>query len=784
MAAVTLGTATLSLHGKTVHKAEATEFTQQHVIFCPACKTRVVAIRRMFRMGVKLVNSGVCPCLIQKELLEAASSSSSLTSTSTSSPPTPAVQLTTELDVLHDSYARLEELAGDQAHSIVFLKGEIRQIQAKLQDGVVSHATLASKLQGIVAMAMPDIEAAIEERVRREVQAHVSTLASADAADGRVAVAEVETLACTQQLRLDLHELSCQLVAVQGKSARAEQTTKQTIELLLQQLEDLRAVVESDQVQYGNKDDLNQIQKEFAEMAHEFSSFRRVIRKYKDCIDGLASMDERIKSLERKFGMFEDIVTERLTQVEDRTTLLEERIAELERLVHSQRDGSVDQIQDLNRRLDELILQQQQQQQHTGTMVLPTEQHRLEQLKTAVDTMMHKNSRTTNDDNNISVNSSNHIQPSANPSIPWTVQLPPRLPVEPPLSVNPSQQQRQQPHQQPRQRPDPPPLFHSTINEESLPHAYAVEDVDEYQRVVGSLPQAAAVAVTKECHRVVGCQYHSRGSGPIDGTSLCYHDQLLGLHQPIARTIEGLQQIADNAHDDDGFRVTFATSPCGTSSIVQAMQQHGDHAGVQELGCLALRNLATNNDQNKMTIAAKGGIDVIVKAIQRHADHAGVQEKGCRALGNLAVNYQNNVNIAAKGGIDVIVKAMQRHGDHAVVQEYGCAALCNLASNDQNQVTIAAKGGIDVIVKAMQRHGDHAVVQEYGCWTLRNLAANNDQNKETIAAKGGIDVIVKAMQRHSDHAGVQEQGNLALTNLGVCRRGLISAMRNQFSNVV
>jgi hypothetical protein len=128
-------------------------------------------------------------------------------------------------------------------------------------------------------MAMPDIEAAIVERVQREVQAHVSTLAPADAADGRTPVAVVENLACTQQLRLDLHELSRQLVAVQGKSARAEQTTKQNIELLLQQLDDLRAVVESNQVKYGDKDDLERIQNEFADLAHEFSSFRGVIRK-------------------------------------------------------------------------------------------------------------------------------------------------------------------------------------------------------------------------------------------------------------------------------------------------------------------------------------------------------------------------------------------------------------------------------------------------------------------------------------------------------------------------
>jgi hypothetical protein len=51
------------------------------------------------------------------------------------------------------------------------------------------------------------------------------------------------------------------------------------------------------------------------------------------------------------------------------------------------------------------------------------------------------------------------------------------------------------------------------------------------------------------------------------------------------------------------------------------MQQHNDHAGLQEICCGALRILAANNDQNKATIAAKGGIDVIVEAMHRHGDN-------------------------------------------------------------------------------------------------------------------------------------------------------------------
>ena len=39
-----------------------------------------------------------------------------------------------------------------------------------------------------------------------------------------------------------------------------------------------------------------------------------------------------------------------------------------------------------------------------------------------------------------------------------------------------------------------------------------------------------------------------------------------------------------------------------------------------------------------MTIASLGGIEVIISAMNRHSGHEGVQENGCGALVNLASN--------------------------------------------------------------------------------------------------------------------------------------------------
>jgi hypothetical protein len=50
-------------------------------------------------------------------------------------------------------------------------------------------------------------------------------------------------------------------------------------------------------------------------------------------------------------------------------------------------------------------------------------------------------------------------------------------------------------------------------------------------------------------------------------------------------------------------------------------------------------------------IANAGGIVAILSGMKDHIDHAGVQEQGCGALRNLATNDDNEVLIAEAGGM-------------------------------------------------------------------------------------------------------------------------------------
>jgi hypothetical protein len=102
-----------------------------------------------------------------------------------------------------------------------------------------------------------------------------------------------------------------------------------------------------------------------------------------------------------------------------------------------------------------------------------------------------------------------------------------------------------------------------------------------------------------------------------------------------------------------------------------------------------------------MSIAARHGIETIASTMAKHSNIPEVQQNGCAALRNLAQNNNaNRVSIAANHGIEAIVSAMKAHNKISEVQEYGCGALGNLACSDANRVSLSTKHGIEVIVSA------------------------------------------------------------------------------------
>jgi hypothetical protein len=100
-----------------------------------------------------------------------------------------------------------------------------------------------------------------------------------------------------------------------------------------------------------------------------------------------------------------------------------------------------------------------------------------------------------------------------------------------------------------------------------------------------------------------------------------------------------------------------------------------------------------------MQIAYRSRRNMVLNAMMAHNNVSKVQEQGCLALGTLASNNdENGVSIAAKHGIEAIVSAMTAHGNIAEVQECGCfLALFNLTCNESVADRIGLEGALAVL---------------------------------------------------------------------------------------
>ena len=202
-----------------------------------------------------------------------------------------------------------------------------------------------------------------------------------------------------------------------------------------------------------------------------------------------------------------------------------------------------------------------------------------------------------------------------------------------------------------------------------------------------------------------------------------------------------------------------------TTSIIMSMLEYSHDAAVQKMGCAELSDLA-DSEENKITISREGGIEAIINAMNTHLLHVGVQEFSCRALGSLTHhNDENRATVPSEGGIQAIIRAMKLHSTNTNIQEAACRALYNLACDSANNDSIAKEGGIDVIIGCMTNHETAFKLHEAACRAIRNLSFGSPSNNKLIPLKGGIEAIIDVMKLPNQSVNTLIEACKALYNL-------------------
>ncbi len=208
--------------------------------------------------------------------------------------------------------------------------------------------------------------------------------------------------------------------------------------------------------------------------------------------------------------------------------------------------------------------------------------------------------------------------------------------------------------------------------------------------------------------------------------------------------------LRDLASNDENRSAIMSAG--GAEIVVSGMRRHTDAADVQGDSCVALRCLIKTSS-DALAVARVGGIDAVVHAMRRHPDSVDVQGAGCAALWSLCEAVDNAPAVLHTGGLDVVATAMERH-TAVIVQERGLQALCGLASSPPTHGAIAGSGGVLRVLSAMRHHADAAGVQSWGCSAACSLAIDSDC-LAAFAGGGGVELVLTAMRRHVTAGDVQ-----------------------------
>ena len=215
------------------------------------------------------------------------------------------------------------------------------------------------------------------------------------------------------------------------------------------------------------------------------------------------------------------------------------------------------------------------------------------------------------------------------------------------------------------------------------------------------------------------------------------------------------------------------------------MFDHLSSVAINEIGCLAIRNLACGNTKQLGWLKESGGVGAVIDALMEHEAIPSLAHAGCAALRNLAVDSWADEGrrgfVAAAGsaaaivtsqGVPALVGAMRSHPTVAAVQMEGCCALRNLACGTPGDArsrqgaveAIVEAGGIEVLLTALRTHERAPRVLAQGCGALRNLATSLEV-RGVLVQGGGVEAAVGAMQTHAADEEVCEQACASLANL-------------------
>jgi len=176
-----------------------------------------------------------------------------------------------------------------------------------------------------------------------------------------------------------------------------------------------------------------------------------------------------------------------------------------------------------------------------------------------------------------------------------------------------------------------------------------------------------------------------------------------------------------------------------------------------------LLELAKLAEKESSTIARTGGLLAIVQIMEHHVDHPGIQVAACQALEKLALDHENEVAISEVGGLEAVIDSMMANFEDEKVHEAGWSALWNMTCQCSDP-SIDMSEALQALTSSMVQHAQQPSVQRNACGTLANLC-QPPERLDALRKAGGFVAIATALEDHWDDEDVRQEASHALSTL-------------------
>jgi hypothetical protein len=170
----------------------------------------------------------------------------------------------------------------------------------------------------------------------------------------------------------------------------------------------------------------------------------------------------------------------------------------------------------------------------------------------------------------------------------------------------------------------------------------------------------------------------------------------------------------------------------------------------------AVWGVASKSDDKRAEAGETGLLEIILDSIRTGPtkDHADMVQWALGSLAGLAQEEENKIRIAERGGIEAMVEALKFHSRDAGVFEWGCRALHSMVfdsegqgsvSYEKNMITFEEACGIQVVIGAMKNHISESMAQWWAIklfWRLQDrkdptrcMKKMNDEDLVSVCAK-------------------------------------------------